>query len=146
MHYAETTPPNDSQKDYAMKKLLTVGAIGILSLLLATSLFDIKNGLDLFMNTSLFHDSARIMLIVALLVTLVVSRPRPKVLRLLLAAVSLMITASSLISAVNFTLQLFDTLAYILAAVILMTESLEVEEPRSKSKTAKPLTANQPTL
>lgn len=111
-----------------MKKILTLSAIASLSLLLVTSVFHIRNGFDLFMSATPIHDVARIVLIGGLVVTLFIERPRSKVMRMAFALISAGVTIYAVGSAANYTLQLFDTLAYALSAVILMTESLEINE------------------
>lgn len=118
-----------------MKKILTISAIATLVLLLMTSLLNIQNGFDLFMSSTPIHDGARVVLIGALVIALIVGRPRTKVLRVSFAFISGVVTVFAFTSAVSGSLQMFDTLGYILASVILMSESIELEERSSLAST-----------
>lgn len=128
-----------------MKRLLTIGAIITLGLLLVTSLFRMQNGFDLLMTSSAVHDGARIVLMLMLIVTLIEILPRPRVVRAIFAYTSATITIFALATAIAGSLQIFDTLSYILAAVILMAESVEEEddteaEPVAFAPVAAPVT------
>jgi len=110
-----------------MKRIVTIGTIIVLMIMLVASLTSSNLGFTLMMSTGLEHNIARIVLIAALLAITFTARPRSKEFRIGLAVISAGITAYALAQTANYGLQIFDSLAYVLAGVILMTESLEVD-------------------
>lgn len=122
-----------------MKRTLTVGTIIVLFIMIAATLSSSNLGFTLMMSAGLEHNIARIVLIGALLAVALTSRPRGRYFRMSLATISATIAAYALIQASNYGLQLFDALAYMLAGLILMTESLEVEPQRMELSSSKKL-------
>lgn len=122
-----------------MKRTLTVGTIIVLFIMIAATLSSSNLGFTLMMSTGLEHNIARIVLIGALLAVALTSRPRGRYFRMSLATISATIAAYALIQTSNYGLQLFDALAYMLAGLILMTESLEVEPQRMELSSSKKL-------
>ncbi len=111
-----------------MKNILTIGTIGTLAIMLFASLFGIETGFTLFMGQGVEHNIARVALIISLAVIMLTSRPRSSSVRSALAVVSVGVTVFALMLTADYSLQLFDTLAYFLAAVLTMVEALETEE------------------
>lgn len=110
-----------------MKRKLTISTAAVLTTMLIASLTSSDLGFMLMMSSAPEHNIARIVLIAALAAIVMTSQPRSKVFRAGLAIISAGVTTYALTQTANYELQLFDTLAYLLAAVILMTESLESE-------------------
>lgn len=69
-----------------------------------------------------------------------IRQPRSRVFRIGLATIATGILTYTLAQTANFGLQLFDTLAYVLVAVILMTESLENEQAMVLSSSSRRIT------
>lgn len=111
-----------------MRKLLTLCAIATLGLLLVTSLTGIRNGYDLFMSATPLHDGARVVLIGVLLFSLAIGDAPHRVIRGVFVYFSAAVTVFALACASSGNLQIFDTLSYIMAAVILMAEAIRVDE------------------
>lgn len=124
-----------------MKRTLTIGTIIVLFIMIAATLTSSNLGFTLMMSSSQEHNIARIVLIGALIAVALTSRPRGRYFRMSLAVVSATISAYALIQASNYGLQLFDALAYMLAGLILMTESLEVEPKRIELSSSRKISA-----
>ena len=124
-----------------MKRTLTIGTIVVLFIMIAATLTSSNLGFTLMMSFSQEHNIARIVLIGALLAVALTSRPRSRYFRMSLAVVSATITAYALIQASNYGLQLLDALVYMLAGLILMTESLEVEPKQIELSSSQKISA-----
>lgn len=131
-HYNKFTIRNVIKKPERtnMKRIVTIGTIIVLAIMLFTSLTSSNLGFTLMMSTAVEHNIARIVLLLTLITITFTVRPRSKEFRMILAAISASITAYALAQTANYGLQIFDSLVYVLAAVILMTESLEVDTPK----------------
>jgi hypothetical protein len=125
-----------------MKRIVTIGTIIVLMIMLVASLTSSNLGFTLMMSTGLEHNIARIVLIAALLAITFTVRPRSKNFRVALAVISAGITSYALMQTANYGLQIFDSLAYVLSAVILMTESLEVEAPKVQLSSTRQMQTN----
>lgn len=125
-----------------MKRIVTIGTIIVLMIMLVASLTSSNLGFTLMMSTGLEHNIARIVLIAALLAITFTVRPRSKNFRVALAVISAGITSYALMQTANYDLQIFDSLAYVLSAVILMTESLEVEAPKVQLSSTRQMQTN----
>jgi|GEM_PF-5054308 len=111
-----------------MKRILTIATALVLSVMSIASLASSDIGFTLMMSDSPEHNIARMALIGTLSSLTVIRQPRSRICRIGLASIATGIVAYTLAQTANFGLQLFDTLAYALVAVILMTESLENEQ------------------
>ena len=103
----------------------------------AISLLGGTTGLDLIVSQEPVHNVVRVVLIIALLVLAFTVRPRSRVLRYGLGAVSAVITVFSLGQMITYSLPLMDALTYLIASTVLMIEALEdavLIEPANKLK------------
>ena len=110
-----------------MKQITTIGTIIVLAIMVLATATNMNIGFTLMMSAGVDHNIARIVIIAALSIIVFTTRPRSKATRAVLAVLSAIITSYALAQTANYGLQIFDSLAYLLSAVILMTESLEVE-------------------
>ena len=133
---------NNQKEIVSMKRIVTIGTIIVLMIMLVASLTSSNLGFTLMMSTGLEHNIARIVLIAALVAITFTARPRSNNFRVALAIISAGITSYALMQTANYGLQIFDSLAYVLSAVILMTESLEVEAPKVRLSGAQTVDAN----
>lgn len=124
-----------------MKRILTIGTIIVLFIMIAASLTSTNLGFTLMMSAAPEHNIARIVLTGALIAVAVTSRPRARYFRVALAVISVTITSYALYQASDYGLQLFDALTYVLAGLILMTESLEVEPKRIELSSSRKISA-----
>jgi len=120
-----------------MKQKLTMSTAMVLLIILVASLSKSEVGFMLMMSTAREHNIARIVLVGVLVAMVMTTRPRSKAFRAGLAILSTGITAYALTQTANFELQLFDTLVYLLAGIILMTESLETEHSMALSSSVR---------
>lgn len=123
-----------------MKRILTITTALVLSVMSIASLASSDIRFTLMMSDSPEHNIARIVLIGALASISVIRQPRSRVFRIGLATIATGILTYTLAQTANFGLQLFDTLAYVLVAVILMTESLENEQAMVLSSSSRRIT------
>ena len=131
------------KKEVSMKRIVTICTIIVLTNMLIASITSSNLGFTLMMSSAPEHNIARIVLIAALLAITFTVRPRSKNFRVVLAVISACITSYALMKTANYGLQIFDSLAYVLSAVILMTESLEVEAPKVQLSSTRQMQANQ---
>ncbi len=111
-----------------MKKIPVIGTIAAILIMMMTTLSGRDTGYSLFMNTSLEHIIARVVLIVSLLVVVMSVRPRAHLFRATISLISFAIIIFTVSQTITYSLGLFDSFAYFLSSLILSVEALEAED------------------
>lgn len=119
------------EKTY-MKKVLTIGTIAALFVMIVTAISGNDTGFNLFMNTSIEHIIARVVLIGALVAIAMTSRPRSRGFRTALGTVSLLMIVFTAVQTLNYSLGLLDAVVYFLGGLLLSIESIEAEAPTER--------------
>lgn len=110
-----------------MKKALILSTICALLLMASVAAFNVDVGFSLFMSTEIDHIVARIIVAVALVLTLVATRPRSEATRMVLAGIAFLVVAFSITQTINYQLSLLDSVAYFLAGLLISIEAFETE-------------------
>lgn len=110
-----------------MKKVLTIGTISVLIAQIFTSVAGVETGFSLLMGTSLAHDIARVVLVVALIAIAVTVRPRSQMLRGALAFVAVSMSVFTIAQTMSYGFLMLDAMTYILAATLIMIEAIEAD-------------------
>lgn len=116
-----------------MKKSMIVCAMLITAAVLAIALGGDGMRIQYFIGTDTADNIARVVLIGMLMKLLVVSQPRAKVFRVMLALIGAGVASYALLKTTGYQLQIIDAGVYVLASLILLIESLEPEPTTSKS-------------
>lgn len=115
-----------------MKKVLILGTIAALFVMIITAFTGNETGFSLFMNMSLEHNIARIVLAVGLAAIAMTARPRSKALRTALGFISVLVIVFTATQTLNYTLGMLDAVVYFLGGLLLSIESLEAEAPNEQ--------------
>ena len=110
-----------------MKKALTLSTICALLLMASVAAFRVDVGFSLFMSTEIDHIIARTIIAFSLAITLIVTRPRPDIARLVLAGIALLVIAFTVTQTINYQLGILDSVAYFLAGLLISMEAFEAE-------------------
>lgn len=107
------------------KSFLLVAALLVLLAMTAVSLTQSGSSIAPFLGVGMVYDATRLFIGLAITILLVTVRPRPMVVRVVLGAAAVDITAVAFTQALAYTLPIIDALVYIVVAIGLMVEALE---------------------
>ena len=107
------------------KSFLLVAALLVLLAMTAVSLTQSGSSIAPFLGVGMVYDATRLFIGLAITILLVTVRPRPMVVRVVLGAAAVGITAVAFTQALAYTLPIIDALVYIVVAIGLMVEALE---------------------
>jgi len=105
---------------------LIIGTILFTSAVLASSLFNWQNGLEILSSQTTLFDIIRGSIIAVLMLLLVTSIPRKFIIRATLGAIGLLLSVMAIALVATYQAEVFDAVTLVIVSIICFIEALEV--------------------